>query len=43
MGDSTFNNGRVSSVLGTGLLFRDCMAVLCEGGVFDGCDTGLAF
>ena len=43
MGDPTFDNGCVSSFLGSGLLFRDCMAAPREGGVFGECDTGLAF
>lgn len=36
VGDPTFNAGRVSSLLGTGLLLRDWMAFLREGGACGG-------
>lgn len=39
MGNSTFNNGHISSLLGSSLLLRNCVALLCEGGVFDEYDT----
>ena len=41
MGDPTLNDGHIPSLLGSGLLFCDCVAVLCEGGAFGGCDIDL--
>jgi len=42
VGDPTFDDGHVPSLLGICLLLSDCMALLCEGGLFGGCGPGSA-